>query len=58
MHMPAGVKWLVLSLLCCLLSVLSKEQGITAIAVCITYDIFIFHQVRINTILRCGAAHH
>lgn len=27
------------------MSVLCKEQGITVVAVCITYDLFVFHQV-------------
>ena len=33
-------------LVCCLCSVLSKEQGITVVAVCVTYDLFIVHQVK------------
>jgi hypothetical protein len=38
----------------CFCSVLSKEQGITAIAVCLTYDIFIarnvsHHNLRMQT---------
>ncbi len=37
---------MVLSLLCCVCSVLSKEQGITVIAVCYTYDLFIVRNVR------------
>lgn len=40
-----GNKWLALSLTLCLLSVLSKEQGLTAVAVCFLYDIFIHNQV-------------
>ena len=41
----SGVKWLVVSLLFCFCSVLSKEQGITAVAVCFTYDVFITQKV-------------
>ena len=29
----------------CLCSVLSKEQGITVVAVCVVYDFFILHKV-------------
>lgn len=43
-HSTGGV-WLGLALFLCLLSVLCKEQGITVVAVCLTYDLFIFHQV-------------
>lgn len=41
----AGFKWVCLSLVMCFCSVLSKEQGITAIAVCLTYDVFIARNV-------------
>ena len=34
-----------MSLLMCFCSVLSKEQGITAIAVCMAYDLFIAQKV-------------
>ena len=43
----SGVKWLVVSLLFCFCSVLSKEQGITAVAVCFTYDVFIAQKVTV-----------
>ncbi len=39
--------WLLLSLVCCVCSVLSKEQGITVLALCGTYDLFIARNVRI-----------
>ena len=41
----SGYKWLALSLLFCFSSLLSKEQGITAVAVCFTYDVFIAQKV-------------
>ena len=41
----AGLKWVCLSLIMCFCSVLSKEQGITAVAVCLTYDVFIARNV-------------
>ena len=40
-----GYIWLSLSLFLCLCSVLSKETGITVVAVCLTYDLFIFNKV-------------
>lgn len=40
-----AVHWFILSLVSCVCSVLSKEQGITVLAVCICYDFFIHHKV-------------
>lgn len=48
MHVSASLsdwKYLFLSAVFCLCSVLSKEQGITGVAVCLTYDIFIAQKV-------------
>ena len=41
----ADWKYLLASLVLCLCSVLSKEQGITGVAVCLTYDVFIAQKV-------------
>ena len=41
-----AVHWFILSLVSCVCSVLSKEQGITVLAVCICYDFFIHHKVQ------------
>ena len=47
MHLfHVGLKWLALSMLLCLCSALSKETGITVVAVCIIYDCFIMNTVR------------
>ena len=62
LYLSAGSKWLLLTLFVCLLSVLCKEQGITVVAVCITYDLFIMHQVlfpvltgKVLTVPHCAA---
>ena len=44
----AGWKWVLSSMFFCLCSFLSKEQGITAMAVCIAYEMFIVLKVRHN----------
>lgn len=48
---PAGWSWLLLTLLLCILSVLSKEVGITVVAICLTYDIFLARKVRVGVLL-------
>jgi hypothetical protein len=40
---PAAVQWVGVSLACVALAVLSKEQGVTVVAVCLAYDLFV-HQ--------------
>ena len=40
-----GLKWLLLSMFLCLCSFLSKEQGITSLAVCLAYECFIVLKV-------------
>lgn len=45
LHVCAGLKWLLVTLLLILCSVLSKEIGITAVALCLIYDFFIVHKV-------------
>ncbi len=40
-----GYRWLVLSLVLCTCSALSKETGITAIAVCLAMDYLLIQQV-------------
>ena len=40
---PAAVQWVGASLACVALAVLSKEQGVTVVAVCLAYDLFV-HQ--------------
>ena len=40
-----GIRHLCWSLLFCLFSVLSKEQGFTVVAVCIVFEFFIAHEV-------------
>ena len=37
--------WMVPVILCCLCAVLSKEQGITVVGVCVVYELFIIHKV-------------
>ena len=37
----------------CLCSALSKEQGITVVAVCLTYDFFIVHKVNFSCFCYC-----
>ena len=46
----ARALWLSLSLSLSVCAMLSKEQGITVIAVCLTYDFFIIQKVIINLI--------
>ena len=41
----SGLRWLVLTMLLCLCSVLSKETGITVLAVCLMYECFILNTV-------------
>ena len=41
----AGIRHLSWSLLFCLFSVLSKEQGFTVVAVCVVFEFFIAHEV-------------
>ena len=43
--MCSGYKWLVLSLVLCGCSALSKETGITAVALCLTLDYSFIQQV-------------
>ena len=43
--MLTGWKWMAFTMLFTLCSLLSKEQGITAVAVCFSYDIFIEQKV-------------
>ena len=40
-----GFRDVLWSLVCILCSLVSKEQGITVVAVCVVYDIFIANQV-------------
>ena len=46
-HVAGQNKWFLLSvsLGLSLLAMLSKEQGITALPLCLIYDLFIFNQV-------------
>lgn len=44
----ARALWLSLSLCLSVCAMLSKEQGITVIAVCLTYDFFIIQKVITN----------
>ncbi|XP_003388214.1 PREDICTED: transmembrane and TPR repeat-containing protein 3-like [Amphimedon queenslandica] len=46
-----GARWFVLSLLLCIYSLLSKEQGITVLSVCICYDYFIYNNNNLNSSL-------
>jgi len=49
----AGIKWLLLSIVAGLCAVLSKEQGITFVAVCVVSDIVTNGTSQLkNTILR------
>ena len=43
--MFAGSRYLLWSLVCVLCSLVSKEQGITVVAVCVVYDLFVANQV-------------
>ena len=43
--MFSGGWWLAVTLMFCLCSVLSKEQGITVVAVCVTYEFFVLYKV-------------
>ena len=52
---PAGWSWMLLTFLLCMLSVLSKEVGITVVAICLTYDVFLARKVRVGALLMvCG----
>ena len=42
----AGNRWLALTVLFTLCSALSKEQGITVVAVCVVYDFFCLQKVQ------------
>ena len=44
--LPGGVRWLLCSMVCVACSMLAKEQGITAAAFCIVYDIVSSSKVR------------
>ena len=44
--LSVGHKWLGVTLLLAVCSVLSKEQGITVVAVCLTFDVFLAQKVR------------
>ena len=46
----AGSRDVLWSLVCVLCSTVSKEQGVTVVAVCVVYDLFIANQV--ETFLR------
>ena len=41
----SGGWWFAVTLMFCLCSVLSKEQGITVVAVCVTYEFFVLYKV-------------
>ena len=46
---------MLLTFLLCMLSVLSKEVGITVVAICLTYDVFLARKVRVGALLMvCG----
>ncbi len=47
-----GYQWLALSLVLCTCSALSKETGITAIAVCLAMDYLLIQQVIIVTLYK------
>ena len=40
------------SLVCVVCSLISKEQGVTVVAVCVVYDLFIANQVTNYTIMK------
>lgn len=49
--LDGGTRKLVLSLLSVVCSLVSKEQGVTVVAVCLVYDIFVANQVKFQTFL-------
>ena len=51
-----GAAWFVLSMVMCVLSVVSKEQGFTVVAVCLTYDVFLVSKVCIFSKLSTSAS--
>ena len=45
LSLDGGSKKLVLSLVSVVCSLISKEQGVTVVAVCLVYDLFVANQV-------------
>lgn len=50
--------WLSVSVCLSVCAMLSKEQGITSLALCLIYDLFIFSQVYSNTTLYMTSLNH
>ena len=50
----SGWGWAGLALLLAVCSVLSKEQGVTVVAVCFTIDVFLIQKVRTCACIRAG----
>ncbi len=47
-HTGVSAVWLVVSLVCSVLALLSKEQGVTALPVCLAMDFLVLHKVPTN----------
>lgn len=58
-HSPSS-RWLPLGgvLLCTLAAMLSKEQGVTVLAVCATYDVFIQNRMKLSSLLKIFQVRH